>query len=194
MMLKILFIVIMLLSTSLASTGQVKKKSSRFYNTTEIGYGHGVGNIKLKTFNSKIPYEGHFFRLRSQLGYFLTEQISMGVGFGLDGYHEFTANTAPVFIDARYFFSTDPQSFYAGLNIGKSLSISDNFESGKMYSILAGKKISTRKLILLPSIAFHIQQLDSFPFFGFDPAKSQTILINETVDLRSITVNLGILF
>lgn len=194
MMLRISFIGIILLSLSFSSTGQVKQKSSRFYNITEIGYGNGVGNIKLETLNSKIPYEGHFFRLRSQLGYFLTDQISMGIGIGLDGYHEFTANTAPVFIDARYFFSTDPQSFYAGLNIGSSLSISDNFESGNMYSILAGKKISTRKLILLPSIAFHIQQLNNFPFFGFDPATSQGIFINETVDLRSITVNLGIMF
>lgn len=162
-----------------------KQKKSKFYNITEVGYGHGIGKINLKKSNQKINNDGYSVRLRTQFGYFLNDQFSCGLGFGLDGYHNFTANTAPLFLDVRYYTNPNPQSFFIFSNLGYSIPLSDNFEQGFMGGVALGKRVSTRKLILLPSIGINIQQVKDIPYFTFG---------TENFNLMTISFNLGLLF
>lgn len=179
------FIIICIFICSISVYGQsVKQKESKFYNITEIGYGLGIGKIKLKNSNQKIDNNGYSVRLRTQFGYFLSRQFSVGLGFGLDGYHEVTANTAPLFLDARYYFSHQPKSLFVFLNSGYALPLSSNFETGYMGAIVLGKKISTRKLILLPGIGVNIQQLKNIEYTSG----------TEDLNITTISFNLGLMF
>lgn len=76
----------------------LERKKSNLYNITEIGYGTGIGKINFESIDSKTRYDGYFYRLRTQFGYIFTDRLTGGIGFGLDGYHNFTANTAPFFL------------------------------------------------------------------------------------------------
>lgn len=179
------FIIIYIFICSTSIYGQaVKQKESKFYNITEIGYGLGIGKISLKYTNQQIDNDGYYVRLRTQFGYFLSKQLSMGLGFGLDGYHEITANTAPLFLDARYYFTHQPQSFFVFLNLGYAIPLSNNFETGYMGAIVLGKKISTRKLILLPGIGINIQHLKDIEY----------TIGTEDFNLATISFNLGLMF
>lgn len=180
------FIIICIFICSISVYGQsVKQKESKFYNITEIGYGLGIGKINLKKANQKIDNDGYYVRLRTQFGYFLNDQFSVGLGFGLDGYHEFTANTAPLFLDARYYFTHQPQSFFVFLNSGYAIPLSENFETGYMGAIVLGKRISTRKLILLPGIGVNVQQLRNIEYYSNG---------TEDFNLTTISFNLGLMF
>ncbi len=180
------FITISMFICCISVFGQaVKQKKSKFYNITEVGYGHGIGKINLKKSNQKIDNNGYLVRLRTQFGYFLNDQFSCGLGFGLDGYHDFTANTAPLFFDARYYTNSIPQSFFILSNFGYSVPLANNFEQGFMGGIAIGKRISTRKLILLPSIGINIQQVKNIKDFTIG---------TEDFNLVTISFNLGLMF
>lgn len=187
------FIIILLIGSVTITVGQgVKNKESKFYNITEIGYGHGVGKMNFKDVNLKIQNESSYFRIRTQFGYFFSEKISLGLGVGLDGYHDYTFNTAPLFVDMRYYFKSQPQTFFVFSNLGYAIPLDNNFEQGIMGGVSLGRKISTRKLILLPSIGVNVQQLQDIGYYVF--SQSQASSFGENITLMSIQFNLGLMF
>lgn len=183
-----LFIVFILIQCHLLAQTNNDRK---FYNLTEIGYGIGVGSVRFEKINNKTKYEGRFFRLRTQFAYRLTDHFDLGLGFGLDGYHNFTANTAPLFIASRYSFKQS--SLISTINVGYSIPLASNFERGLMGSLGIGKKVTLGKLKLLPSIAFNAQALNNISYFIIDN-NSQIIFLEDTLVLKSVALNLGIIF
>lgn len=184
--------IIVIISFTIALGQRVKRKESKVFNITEIGYGHGFGKINFKDVNLKIQNESSYFRLRTQFGYFFSEKLSLGIGMGLDGYHDYTFNTAPLFVDARYYFSPQPQTFFVFTNLGYAIPLASNFEQGIMGGISFGRKISTRKLILLPSIGVNVQQLQNIGYYAF--SQSQASSFGDNITLMSIQFNLGLMF
>lgn len=167
----------------------VRTKQSKLFNITEVGYGNGLGKIDLKKIALKVQNESHYFRLRTQFGYFIDNNFSVGLGIGLDGYHNYTFNTAPLFVDVRYYFNSQPQTFFIFSNLGYALPLANNFEQGLMGGISIGRKMSSRKLLLLPSIGVNIQQLKDV---GYD----LYTLSNDhgNIKLMSLQLNLGLMF
>lgn len=172
----------------------LERKKSKLYNITEIGYGTGVGKINFKSINTKTPYDGHFYRLRTQLGYIFTDRLTGGIGFGLDGYHNFTANTAPFYFDIRYYLTSSAKPYFVFGNLGYTIQLANNFEKGYFLSTGAGKRINTGNIGCFPSIGFNLQQIQNFSYFTFDPASSQITFFYDNIVVKTITINLGFIF
>jgi hypothetical protein len=187
------FALIIFVATSFVANtkGQgVKIKESKFYNITEIGYGVGVGKINFEDVNIKVDNSSKYFRLRTQFGYMLSEKFSLGLGVGLDGYHEYTFNTAPLFIDARYYLKNQPQTFFIFSNLGYAIPLANNFEKGFMGGIALGRKISTKRLIVLPSIGLNVQQLQDISYYAPSTGSNH----GDNIQLMSVQLNLGLMF
>ncbi|MCU0419037.1 MAG: hypothetical protein MUC38_05205 [Cyclobacteriaceae bacterium] len=170
------------------------QQDTKFYNITEIGYGTGIGKLTFDRINAKVGYQGRFFRLRTQLGYRVSERLGMGLGFGLDGYQEPGANTAPAFIDVRYRLSAKPNAFFLSSNVGYSLHIGQEFERGTLLHLSLGKRVNLGRLRLAPSIGIQTQQIKRAGYFVID--NSTGLVSFETQDLwyKTISFNLGFLF
>lgn len=172
-----------------------KVKDHKFYNITEIGYGHGFGKISFKEPNFSSRYEGYFIRLRTQFGILITNQLSAGLGFGLDGYHVPGSNTAPLFLDGRYYWRDKPQTFFTGVNLGYSIPINSSvFQSGVMGSVLIGRRISGKRLIYVPSIGLNIQQIRNFRYTIVDLDSNQFYTGEQSVIHNTLAFNLGFMF
>jgi hypothetical protein len=169
------FLVFFIFLYSASAKSQGFEKLS-FFNLTEIGYGAGIGKVKFENLNGSEKNESTYFRLRTQFGYFISTRLSIGMGLGLDGYHENTFNTAPLFTDVRYYVTDRPQTFFVFANTGYAIPLGNNFEKGFMGGIALGRKISRRRLTLLPSVGLHVQQLES------------------VATLKSIQFNFGLMF
>lgn len=192
-----LFLSILFLSYILSfhpafSQFSTKNKSTGFYNITELGYGHGIGKIDFKKSGFEIANESKYFRLRAEFGYFVSNKISIGLGIGLDGYHDYTLNTAPMFIDVRYYLKDKPQAFFLSGNLGYALPLSSNFEQGILAGFTIGKKMSGRRIILLPSTGLNFQQIQNFSSYSF--GSNQGGNKEENIWLTSLQFNLGFLF
>jgi hypothetical protein len=188
-------IVILCFHINTSTYGQsLKQKKSNFYNITEIGYGTGIGKINFKSIDSKTPYDGHFYRLRTQFGYIFTDRLTGGIGFGLDGYHNFTANTAPFFLYIRHHLTSTQKPYFIFGNMGYSVPFSNNFEKGYILTAGVGKRINTGKIGCFPSIGFNLQQIQNFSYFTFDPATSLIVFYFDNIVLKTITINLGFMF
>jgi len=170
----------------------VKVKQSRFFNITEIGYGNGIGKINFEKIGYKIENESHFVRVRTEFGYFITKKLSLGLGFGLDGYHDYTFNTAPLFVDTRFYFKTQPQTFFVFSNIGYAIPLAGNFEKGFIGGVSFGRKISMRRVILLPSIGINLQRLNDIGYYSF--GQNQAGSYSDNITNTSLQFNLGLLF
>jgi hypothetical protein len=183
------------LSGGMQTHGQlVPGKTTRIYNQTELGYGVGVGNYFLQSINAHSSYTGYFYRFRTQFGYLLSERLAAGMGFGLDGYHNFTANTAPVFCDIQYYFYTSPSvriSIWG--NAGYSVRLAGNFENGSMLGCGIGTLLTSGKMAFVPRIGFQAQQINDYGYFFFPPVPGPVQEQQDKIWLKTIVFNLGIL-
>jgi hypothetical protein len=167
-------------------TGKIRE--SRFYNISEVGYGSGIGNINFSKANVKVKNDSYYVRLRTQFGYSFNDKFSFGIGFGLDGYHDYTFNTAPLFLDTRYYFKSRPRTLFIFSNLGYSIRMSSNFEQGFMGGFSIGQRRPLKRIALLPSIGINVQQIQGVGYYNF----SQSPVDN--INLISVQFNLGFLF
>jgi len=177
------------LAQSFSQTSNLKH--SGFYNITQAGYNSGFGKFNLEE-NFESQNNGYLVRLRTIFGYFLSDKFSLGLGFGLEGYHSPTYNLAPLILDARYYLKGNEKGLFFNANSGYSLKFSDSFEKGFINSINTGYKIIIRnKIHLLPSIGIDFHQIknDEFTFITPQGVESK----NVSFWLKSVSFNLGIL-
>lgn len=186
-------ILILPLTSHLYAQGK-RTRQGEIYGIVEAGYGNGTGKIRFKTINTRTPYEGYFIRLRTEIGYKFTDRLGTGIGFGLDGYHNFTANTAPLFVAVHYALNSEPNSFTVFGKMGYSIPLAANFEKGYMVNLGIGKQIPLRRMVLLPSVGFNAQQITNLSYFVYDPMTSRTSFYEDKAWLKSINVNLGFVF
>jgi len=164
---------------SFYSFGQTENKISKdeyknngFFNITKFGY-IGVTELKQELF---IEGEGnvfsdldtgkaHAWSLQTINGYFLSPSFSLGIGVGLDGYHNPDFNTLPVVLDTRFYFSDATDSFYTFLNIGPSVRIggeNSKFRKGMVFNIGAGYKFKVANNLFLVSDIYYSHKTVSF--------------------------------
>lgn len=79
-------------------------------------------------------------------GYYLIPELSLGLGFGLDGFHNPTANTFPIYGDLRYYVKDEGDTWYGLLNYGKNLKLNDSFKKGELIRIGVGYKFFIGKV------------------------------------------------
>ena len=148
---KVLFFLI-ICQTLAAQTIQEKKDVFRnrgYFNITRFSYtsvnfaeqslfieGQGSFTTELNDDKAKA------FALETINGYFFSPYFSLGVGTGLDGYHNPNINTMPLFLDSRVYFKDGYNSVFAFMDLGLLAKVSDNFTKGSMFNIGAGYKFS----------------------------------------------------
>jgi hypothetical protein len=164
------------------------------YFSVEFSYGSGIGQINLKELAFKTPYDGYAIRTRIQSGIFLSEQFSLGLGIGLDGYHEFPANTAPAFFEGKYFLKGTPKSFFVSSNFGYAVPLSSNFERGFLAGLAIGKRIPINRKTWMPSIGINAQQITDFSYFVYDPSSSSFVFFEDNIWIKTVSFNVSLVF
>jgi hypothetical protein len=195
---RILFVVIlyMVCLTGIAEAQVVvpskKNKNWGVFNITQIGYNRGVG--KIKGDNYVFLNRGSVFRLRTTFGYFLKPTVSLGLGFGLDGYHNPGYNTAPLVADVRYYLNPTGNSLFFSGNLGYSLKLAEPFAQGIYTSANMGfRSILGKQTHLLLSAGIDGHQIKDAVFYVYDPNRGFE-RVETNIWLQSISFNAGFLF
>lgn len=68
--------------------------------------------------------------LRALVGYYINPKMAIGLGFGLDGLAQPTWNTAPLFLNGKYWLWQRENGLYADVNLGALLPMSILFDPG----------------------------------------------------------------
>ncbi|RCW28890.1 hypothetical protein [Marinilabilia salmonicolor] len=80
--------------------------------------------------------------LRLYAGYFLSPQLSLNLGFGLDRYEGYSANTAPLVVQGNYYLSPGKNSFFASAEVGTQIAFSENLDKGYGFALSLGREIA----------------------------------------------------
>ena len=169
-----------------------KSKNTGLFNITQIGYNAGVGQATYRS-DVVLDYRGSVNRFRTTFGYFLNPAVSVGLGFGLDGYHEPSYNTAPLVADVRYYFQPTGNSLFVTGNVGYALKLGAGFERGVTTGLHVGYRvIAGRSTNLLFSVGPEAQQIQDARINVVGPGSFEQIA--STIWLKSISFNAGFLF
>lgn len=170
------------------------QSSKTFWGEVTLGYGRSLGDYG-KSYDV-LHRDGdnmYMVSLKAKAGYYVTPQLSLGVGAGLGGYHNPRFNTLPVFAEVRYSVKPVPQLF-SYLNVGTSLSALGAFgafgsgaimEAGAGYSIKLGKRTA-----LNPAIGYNVLLYRQ----AFTEFLSDVVLYTEARHRHTIFLQLGFEF
>lgn len=175
-----------------AAVGEKKNKNSGWFNVTQLGYSRGFGTARFRD-DVVVRNGGYVGRLRTTFGYFVTPHTSVGLGFGLDGYHNPGYNTAPLVADARYYWNPTGNSPFVAANAGYSLGLARAFQRGAVGSANAGYRfIWGRRTHLLVSAGVDVHQIKEARILVFTPSAFERVQNN--IWLQSLALNAGFLF
>jgi hypothetical protein len=126
------------------------------WGSIEVGYGRSFEK-------DYAGYNMYLASFRAKIGYYLTPQFSLGVGAGLNGYHNYSINTLPVVLDIRYHPIKTLSNLYAYADIGASIidsyktELKTDFTSGFLSDMGLGYKIRLRKRTFLsPAVGYNL--------------------------------------
>ena len=136
-------------------------QSGRQYNgLIEFGHIHVSNDVPLSSESAS--------RLRV-IGIKHFEAFSVGAGFGLDGYRLFDYNTAPLFIDIRYYKLGN--RFVPYLDMGKAIRLSKEFQQG--FFLNSGITFQlTSKNWLHGSFGYNLQKIKNIRNTGIGTTQS----------------------
>jgi len=168
-------------------------QNDKYVATIEIGKLSGFGNVD---YGNQVTFknQNNAFRLRASFGRFVHKKTSIGLGVGLDGYNNPTYNTFPVYLEVRRFVMEKGSSLFAFLNLGAALKIGPEFQEGLVFGSGIGYKMQKRRINILPSIGFHLQQINDAKAIIIDPNSWQVERFESKINLKNISFNLAIQF
>ena len=190
--------------TSVTIFSQNDSESSRdeyrnqgYFNITRLSY-ITMTSLKQELF---IEGEGNFFSdlensgahawsLQTINGYFISPYFSLGVGIGLDGHHDPTYNTMPLFLDARAYLSDDGESLYSYLDFGPTLRLggeSSEFRKGVLFNLGVGYKFNVSERLFLVSDLFYSHKTVSLTGEGISTS-------DNIIKSNGVGLSLGIIF
>lgn len=96
------------------------------------------------------------YSLNMIVGYFiLPKRLSLGMGFGLDGYHNPNANTAPLYGDLRFYLTSGRNIPYLYIDYGYLVKLGVDFHKGQVGRIGVGYKFFvSKKLCMTADVSF----------------------------------------
>lgn len=161
-----------LLTAHLIHAQTITKQEKGYFNLTEVGYTGGNHTYDIQVSPGK--YDGgtsgaYSLSLRNINGVFLTNKIAVGAGLGLENYTDndsyFTSNNLfQLFLDVRYYFKNQNNTFFAYGDAGGGLKIADNFRKGEMFNLGFGYKFKVApKAGMIGSLGYSDQTIKSDP-------------------------------
>ncbi|MGN7989577.1 hypothetical protein ACTJKC_19670 [Pedobacter sp. 22226] len=165
---KLYLVVLMLILGDALMAQNITKQEKGYFNLTEFGY-HIVNHI----YEAKVEpnrYVGatsgsYALSLRNINGVFLTNNISIGAGIGLENYTDnnnyyLSNNLFQLFLDVRYYFKNQNKTFFAYGNAGTGLKVDNNFRKGAMFNLGSGYKFKVGpKAGILVSLGYSDQTI-----------------------------------
>ncbi|MEJ5963299.1 DUF3575 domain-containing protein [Pedobacter immunditicola] len=143
----------LIIGYSTSSAQEITKQEKGYFNLTEVGYFFSRNIISQTPAGGAFSHKNgaHALSLRNINGFFIGNNLSLGIGVGLDGY-TFNGggsrfdNTFLVFSDVRYYLHNEKNTFFGYGDLGSSVSIDDNIAQGLFYNIGMGYKfmVATR--------------------------------------------------
>lgn len=143
----------------------------RYLNATQVKY-----NIYNPPSSYQLSYkinsdEGHYYvnndrttygkGLRVYAGYFFSPKFNLNVGFGAERYEVISANTFPLVLQAKYYFTKKKNSFYVFAEGGPQVSFGQakSGDSGSVYAFAIGKELQLGKRTALNfNLGYNIQK------------------------------------
>jgi len=171
----------------LTVSGKTKDSVTRkLYKTVEIAYARGVSLATDSPFDLNGWDNSYTKSLRIGVGWFISPQISCGLGFGADRYERPGANTFPLYIDLRGFLTDKESSPFAFFDAGKAVAFGAAQEKGKILDAGLGYQL---KVAPKSKLDFKV---------GYSYFKSKEFYRNETkwnyLKRNSIRFTLGVVF
>ncbi len=147
----IILVAINILTVGLAKAQEKTKQEKGYFNLTEMSFFATNHSLGLKgTPSTVINRSAGGFSLRNINGWFVTNKISLGVGFAqenhtLAGVFARNSNVTLLFADARYYFKNAKSTFYVYGNAGGTIILFDPSDDGTMLALGAGYKFKIAK-------------------------------------------------
>ncbi len=195
---KHVFLALFLYVFSFSVQGQEKqsiKKNQGVFNITEIGYLPGLGNIDYDGYS--IANDAQTYRLRSIFGYFFNPHLSLGIGIGLDGYHEPDHNTMPLFIECRGYLKDQRNTVYGFADVGKALNANETFTPGLFLNAGVGYKFFlTKRWCINTSLGYNFQQMQNIDIveFVFDQETGDYYPNWKQIDIQMKAISFNLAF
>lgn len=116
--------------------------------------------------------------LRFYLGYYITKNMVLNAGFGLDGYQNPGSNTAPLVLQAKYHFNNGLKGFYAFAEGGPLLNLSPagTLDKGETYGAGIGKNFKLFRILKLSTSIGYCYQNSSNDTFGGEFTRNSMLL------------------
>jgi hypothetical protein len=80
-------------------------------------------------------------------------RLSAGLGFGLDGYHNPDMNTAPLFGDVRFYFTSERSIPFVYVDYGGLVKLGEAFHKGQTARLGVGYKFFVTKKLCITADA-----------------------------------------
>ena len=135
-------------------------------NNTDRKFGALIEFGALRSASNSIYSAPGANRLRIS-GHKNLDNVSIGVGFGLDGYSYY--NTAPLFLDIRL---TKYNKFTPFICLGNAMKLGPLFESGPMVNVGIATNLLPNKQWLKASVSYNYQKLNTAVFDQIDVTQS----------------------
>lgn len=164
----VLLLTLLLATTSKAFSQNPTKQEKGYFNLTELKvyFGNHVFEYQFtENINNGGTNSAYSIGLYNINGWFITNNISIGLGIGLESYrfnkNSFVFNNLfPAFVDARYYFKNKANTFFAYGNAGTSLKLSHDFDKGDMYGLGIGYKFKVaQKTAMTGSLGYNDQTI-----------------------------------
>ena len=132
-------------------------QNRKLWGAVEVGYGISLsdkGDAYDVSYGS--DHKMAMSLIRALLGYYVTPDLSLGAGIGLNSYTQLEGlNTLPVFIDVRYHPFTNKRFLLNG-DIGYNLATSENNKDGKwLFDFSFGYKLLNKRISIIPAIGYN---------------------------------------
>jgi hypothetical protein len=132
-------------------------KNHGLWGNIEYSYGLGLSDKGDLYDFSQSNTNLYTHSLRGIIGYYINPKFSIGFGGGIAGYHNPDVNTLPLFIDFRYFLQENSKSVYFYSDLGSSVSLDSDKNSGFLAELGVGYKIPiSKKIILTPALGYNL--------------------------------------
>ena len=176
--------------TSLA----MPSKNDGFFLVFQLGYNRGAGTIKF-TDEVSLRNTGYMASARVTAGYFIHPTTSLGLSFGLDGYHEPDFNLFPVSADVRYYLKPDKKTVFCNADVGYSMKAGTAFKSGALGDVAIGYRMNAGKRVnVLLSTGVNYQRIENANTFIINYGTGTIDYVQSSFWIRSFAFNVGFLF
>lgn len=132
--------------------------NSSLWGGLEIGYGLSLSDKgDIYKYSHSRENNMSITTARGVLGYYITQQMSVGFNIGLNSYSKPTLSTIPMMLDLRYHPLADNLNLFFHGGLGYSMLTSEDELKGKLLAdFSAGYKIlQINKINIVPSIGYN---------------------------------------